>query len=107
MRGAEIEAMRESVDLAERNRRAVAEGLASVLADTHTLYFKTHAFRWNVTGPLFYALHAHFEQQYEELWRAADPIADLLTGHVSAHERAAWMLRSVAVDEGTGAARAT
>lgn len=39
--------MRKSVDLAERNRREVAEGLASVLADTHTLYFKTHAFQWN------------------------------------------------------------
>ncbi|MBH0190682.1 MAG: DNA starvation/stationary phase protection protein, partial [Nitrospira sp.] len=48
-------------------RKAIAEGLAKVLADTYTLYLKTHNFHWNVTGPMFQTLHLMFEQQYNEL----------------------------------------
>jgi starvation-inducible DNA-binding protein len=41
-------------------RKAIAEGLAKVLADTYTLYLKTHNFHWNVTGPMFQTLHLMF-----------------------------------------------
>ena len=54
----------------------VAEALSRVLADTFTLYLKTHNFHWNVTGPMFHTLHLMFEEQYNELWLAGDAIAE-------------------------------
>src|SRR4026209_833592 len=54
----------------------VAEALSRVLADTFTLYLKTHNFHWNVTGPMFHTLHLMFEEQYNELWLASDAIAE-------------------------------
>jgi starvation-inducible DNA-binding protein len=58
------------------DRRAVSEGLAKLLADTYTLYLKTHNFHWNVTGPMFATLHLMFEQQYTELALAVDLVAE-------------------------------
>ena len=57
-------------------RKAIAGGLANVLADTYTLYLKTHNFHWNVTGPMFQTLHLMFEQQYNELALAVDLVAE-------------------------------
>jgi starvation-inducible DNA-binding protein len=57
-------------------RRQIADGLARLLADTYTLYLKTHNFHWNVTGPMFNTLHLMFEQQYNELALAVDLIAE-------------------------------
>ena len=54
----------------------VAEALSQVLADTFSLYLKTHNFHWNVTGPMFHTLHLMFEEQYNELWLASDTIAE-------------------------------
>ena len=54
----------------------VAEALSQVLADTFMLYLKTHGFHWNVVGPTFHTLHLLFEEQYNELWRATDAIAE-------------------------------
>ena len=54
----------------------VAEALSRVLADTFTLYLKTHNFHWNVVGPMFHTLHLMFEEQYNELWLAGDAIAE-------------------------------
>ena len=54
----------------------VAEALSRVLADTFTLYLKTHNFHWNVIGPMFHTLHLMFEEQYNELWLAGDAIAE-------------------------------
>jgi len=58
------------------HRKVIAEGLAKVLADTYTLYLKTHNFHWNVTGPMFQTLHLMFEQQYNELALAVDLVAE-------------------------------
>lgn len=57
-------------------RRRVAKELTTVLADTYALYFKTHAFHWNVTGPHFEPLHELFGEQYEDLWEAVDVLAE-------------------------------
>jgi len=147
------------------DRGEIAKGLCHVLADTYTLYLKTHNYHWNVTGPMFHALHAMFEEQYTELWLAGDllaeriralgfpapgshrefsrlayvreadgvpaaaemikelardhvtaartarwalslarsavdaPTEDLLTRRLAAHEKAAWMLRSLSAEE--------
>jgi starvation-inducible DNA-binding protein len=153
-----------------KDGREVAKALSHVLADTYTLYLKTHNFHWNVTEPMFHTLHRMFEEQYTELWRAGDLIAeriralafiapgsykeflkltylqeaeglppaaemirqlvrdhettartarwalsvarsavdapteDLLTQRLTAHERAAWMLRSLLAEEKMSAA---
>ena len=59
-----------------RDKKAIAQGLCRVLADTYTLYLKTHKFHWNVQGPLFSSLHMLFEQQYSEMAIAVDDIAE-------------------------------
>ena len=62
--------------IAAKDRKKLAEGLATLLADTYTLYLKTHGFHWNVTGPMFTSLHAMFMTQYTELWNSLDVIAE-------------------------------
>ena len=64
------------IGISEKNRKEVADGLSRFLADTYTLYLKTHNFHWNVTGPMFQTLHLMFETQYNELWQAVDLIAE-------------------------------
>jgi starvation-inducible DNA-binding protein len=60
----------------EAARKEIAEGLSGLLADTYTLYLKTHGYHWNVTGSRFGSLHLMFEQQYVELQAAVDVIAE-------------------------------
>lgn len=64
------------IGISEKNRKAIVEGLSRLLADTYTLYLKTHNFHWNVTGPMFQTLHLMFETQYNELALATDTIAE-------------------------------
>jgi starvation-inducible DNA-binding protein len=65
-----------NIGISADERRAIAAGLSRVLADSYTLYLKTHNFHWNVTGPMFNTLHIMFEQQYTELAMAVDEIAE-------------------------------
>jgi len=58
------------------DREKIAAGLGRLLADSYTLYLKTHNFHWNVTGPMFNTLHLMFEGQYTELATAVDLIAE-------------------------------
>jgi len=73
------------IGISEKDRGAISEGLARLLADTYTLYLTTHNFHWNVTGPMFNSLHAMFMAQYTELWNAVDPIAERIRslGHTA------------------------
>ena len=64
------------IGINEQNRTEIAAGLSKFLADTYTLYLKTHNFHWNVTGRMFQTLHLMFEQQYNEMWTAVDEIAE-------------------------------
>lgn len=68
--------MQINIGIAEEQRKSIAEGLSRLLADSYTLYLKTHGFHWNVTGPMFVSLHTLFEQQYTELSTAIDEIAE-------------------------------
>lgn len=68
--------MQIDIGINEQDRAAIAEGLSRLLADTYTLYLKTHNFHWNVTGPMFNTLHLMFETQYNELALAVDLIAE-------------------------------
>ena len=65
-----------NIGIPENDRKTIADGLAKVLADSYTLYLKTHNYHWNVTGPLFNTLHLMFEAQYTELATAVDEIAE-------------------------------
>ncbi|MFM8303267.1 MAG: Dps family protein [Actinomycetota bacterium] len=64
------------IGISEADRSEIADSLARLLADTYTLYLKTHNYHWNVTGPMFQTLHLMFEQQYSELALAVDLIAE-------------------------------
>jgi starvation-inducible DNA-binding protein len=68
--------MKIDIGIKPARREAIAKGLSRVLADTYTLYLKTHNFHWNVTGPMFQTLHAMFETQYTELALAVDEVAE-------------------------------
>lgn len=64
------------IGINKNDREAIADGLSKLLADSYTLYLKTHNFHWNVTGPMFQTLHLMFETQYTELALAVDVIAE-------------------------------
>lgn len=64
------------IGISQPHREEIAQGLSRLLADTYTLYLKTHNFHWNVTGPMFQTLHLMFETQYNELALAVDLVAE-------------------------------
>ena len=68
--------MKIDIGIDAKQRETIAAGLSRLLADTYTLYLKTHNFHWNVTGPMFNTLHLMFETQYNELALAVDLIAE-------------------------------
>ncbi|MBS2026604.1 MAG: DNA starvation/stationary phase protection protein [Deltaproteobacteria bacterium] len=89
-------------------RKQIVDGLARLLADTYTLYLKTHNFHWNVTGPQFQTLHLMFETQYTELALAVDLIAERIRalGHPAPGSYAAFGALS-SIKEETGVPPAT
>lgn len=84
-------------------RAAIAEGLSRLLADSYTLYLKTHNYHWNVTGPMFQTLHTMFMTQYTELSLAVDDIAERIRalGHAAPGSHAAFA-RLSSIGEETG-----
>lgn len=64
------------IGISPKDRKKIADGLSRLLADTYTVYLRTHNFHWNVTGPMFQTLHLMFMTQYNELWTATDLIAE-------------------------------
>jgi starvation-inducible DNA-binding protein len=65
-----------NIGINQKDREEITAGLSRLLADSYTLYLKTHNYHWNVEGPLFNTLHLMFEQQYTELATAVDTIAE-------------------------------
>jgi len=68
--------MNVDIGIEEKSRKEIVNGLSKLLADSYTLYLKTHNYHWNVTGPMFQTLHIMFETQYTELALAVDLIAE-------------------------------
>ncbi len=68
--------MQIDIGIGADDRKVIADELSKLLADSYTLYIKTHNFHWNVTGPLFQTLHEKFEEQYTELAEAVDVVAE-------------------------------
>lgn len=71
-----MKTMKIDIGITEKDRKSIAGGLSQLLADTYTLYLKTHSFHWNVEGPMFQTLHIMFMGQYTEMWNALDIIAE-------------------------------
>ncbi|MEN8722320.1 MAG: Dps family protein [Alphaproteobacteria bacterium] len=65
-----------NIGISDNDRKAIADGMSRLLADSYTLYLKTHNYHWNVTGPMFNTLHLMFETHYTELATAVDDIAE-------------------------------
>ena len=84
--------MKIDTGIPESDRQEIAEGLSRLLADSYTLYLKTHNFHWNVTGPMFQTLHTMFEEEYTELATAVDEIAERIRalGHPAPGSYAAY-----------------
>ena len=68
--------MPDSAKKAVDTDKTVAHELSKVLADSFTIYQKTHGYHWNVRGPNFRGLHLLLEEQYTEIWTAIDEIAE-------------------------------
>lgn len=68
--------MKIDIGISDQDRKSTTEGLGHLLADSFTLYLKTHNYHWNVEGPMFQTLHLMFMEQYTELWNALDTIAE-------------------------------
>ena len=97
-----------NIGIEPADREAIATGLNHLLADTYSLYLKTHSFHWNVTGPMFNTLHLMFEEQYTELALAVDVIAERVRalgaralGSYSAYAK----LTKITEDNGVSSAR--
>jgi starvation-inducible DNA-binding protein len=89
-------------------RKATANALSQVLADTYTLYLKTHNYHWNVTGPSFNALHTMFETQYSDMALAVDAVAERIRAlgeHAPGSYREFAALASIPEAEGRPDAR--
>ncbi|HWA50066.1 MAG TPA: Dps family protein [Dongiaceae bacterium] len=95
------------IGISKKDRKTIAEGLSKLLADTYTLYLKTHNFHWNVEGPMFNTLHLMFETQYNELALAVDAIAERIRalGHPAPGSYAAYAKLS-SIKEETGVPKA-
>jgi starvation-inducible DNA-binding protein len=91
------------IGIGDKDRAKIADGLSRLLADTFSLYLKTHNFHWNVEGPMFNTLHLMFMEQYTELWNALDAIAERIRAlGYPAPGTAAEFARLASIDETPG-----
>lgn len=92
-----------NVGISTENREQIAAGLSRLLADSYTLYLKTHNYHWNVQGPQFNTLHLMFEGQYTELATAVDEIAERIRAlGVKAPGSYSEFAKLTAIEEGSG-----
>lgn len=95
------------IGINNEDRQNIADGLSKLLADTYTLYLKTHYFHWNVTGPMFNTLHLMFETQYTELALAVDLVAERIRSlGVYAPGTYAQFSKLTSIDEATDVPKA-
>lgn len=92
-----------NIGISNEDRQEIASGLSKLLADSYTLYLKTHNFHWNVEGPQFNTLHLMFEQYYTELALAVDEIAERIRAlGVKAPGTYTAYAKLASIDESTG-----
>jgi starvation-inducible DNA-binding protein len=92
-----------NIGIDPREREKIASGLSKLLADSYSLYLKTHNYHWNVTGPQFNTLHTMFEGQYTELAAAVDEIAERIRAlGIKAPGSYSAFGKLTSIDEGSG-----
>ena len=92
-----------NIGISPEDRERIASGLSQLLADSYTLYLKTHNYHWNVEGPMFNTLHLMFEGHYTELATAVDEIAERIRAlGVKAPGSYAAYAKLTSVEEGSG-----
>jgi starvation-inducible DNA-binding protein len=92
-----------NIGIDPKQREEIASGLSKLLADSYSLYLKTHNYHWNVTGPQFNTLHTMFEGQYTELATAVDEIAERIRAlGIKAPGSYSDFAKLTSIDEGTG-----
>ena len=92
-----------NIGISNEDRQQIASGLSKLLADSYTLYLKTHNFHWNVEGPQFNTLHLMFEQHYTELALAVDEIAERIRAlGVKAPGSYSAFAKLTSIDEASG-----
>jgi starvation-inducible DNA-binding protein len=93
-----------NIGINAEDRQQIAAGLSKLLADSYSLYLKTHNYHWNVEGPLFNTLHLMFEEHYTELATAVDEIAERIRAlGVKAPGSYTAFGKLTNIDEATGA----
>ncbi len=104
MKGDAVSTVPVDIGIKEDDRAAIADALAQLLADSYTLYLKTHNYHWNVTGPHFGELHTLFESQYQDLALAVDEIAERIRalGHRAPASYAEFGARTSIPEAGPG-----
>ena len=92
-----------NIGISAGDREKIASGLSQLLADSYTLYLKTHNYHWNVEGPMFNTLHLMFEEHYTELATAVDEIAERIRAlGVKAPGSYGAYAKLTSVEEGSG-----
>ena len=92
-----------NLGISQQDRETIAAGLSRLLADSYTLYLKTHNYHWNVTGPQFNTLHQMFEEQYTELAAAVDEIAERIRAlGIRAPGSYREFIEMTSIEEGSG-----
>ncbi len=92
-----------NIGIKKQDRENIAAGLSGLLADSYSLYLKTHNYHWNVEGPQFNTLHQMFEAQYLELAIAVDGIAERIrTLGIKAPGSYSEFAKLTSIEEATG-----
>ena len=99
-----------NIGISADDRQQIAGGLSKLLADSYSLYLKTHNYHWNEEATGDETAEEMIRQLVigqetvartaREAFRAAEAAsdestADLLTQRMQIHEKNAWMLRSM------------
>lgn len=63
-------------DLKAAATRDVSAAMNGILADVFALYLKTKNFHWHMSGPHFRDYHVMLDEQADQIYAMADPIAE-------------------------------
>ena len=68
--------LRTQTDLSGNAVPEIAEALNGLVADSFALYLKTKNFHWHISGPHFRDYHLLLDEQADQIYAAADPLAE-------------------------------
>ncbi|OLB14427.1 MAG: DNA starvation/stationary phase protection protein [Gammaproteobacteria bacterium 13_2_20CM_66_19] len=63
-------------DLSSTATKDISAAMNGLLADVFALYVKTKNFHWHLSGPHFRDYHLLFDEQADQIFAMADPIAE-------------------------------